>query len=405
MRSTLMRVGLLGVLVTLLIGLPFANGQLAELAGLGENLLPLWLGARVGFLRGESPYRGEAMIAAYEENFGAVPPGVTEAESLEIRLPPPGLLLGMATMLAPYQVARALWLSAVQVSLALLLLVALALVRWRPPPSVLGLLLAGTLLWRYGLQSMLVGASDPLVILLLLTGLWAVSGQNDVGAAILLGLATIRPDLSGMAVLFAWIWGLAQRRWTLAVGLPVVFLSLWGTMIAWHPPWFAGWLSSALAAIRNDGLNSPLSRLGSNLLSVALGLPVIALLLWAWIVSLRRGSSSFLWTSVLTLGVTSVLLAPAPLSPALLTMPALLLSFRVWLERWGRAGAVGVGVVGGLLLGAPWLAYWSADPTAAVGPAVIWLPVLLSLVSLLWIRWWVVDQARLPLAAGGREGG
>lgn len=399
-RSALLGAGLLLILVVLLIGLPLANRELAELTGLGEDLLPLWLGARVGFLDSDSPYQAEPMIAAYRAEFEMPPPATTDADLLQVDVSPPGLLLGAATMMAPYPLARALWLSAVQLSLALLLLVGLAFVGWRPPPVVVGLLLIVVFLWRYGLQSMLLGTSDPLVILLVLAGLWMVARHNEVGAVVLLTLATVRPELSLLAVAFAWLHGIFQRRWVLALGLPVLTVFLWGSLIAWHPEWFAQWLGGALANLREGGLNSPLGQVASGPLTALLALPVVVLLLWAWLVAVRRGRGSFLWTSALTLTGTAILLAPAPLTPALLTVPSLLLSFKVWTQRWTVGGAIGAALVGALLIAAPWLSYGSTEGSGAVRPAITWLPVVLSAISLFWIRWWVVDQTGLSFGGG-----
>jgi len=119
-------------------------------------------------------------------------------------------------------------------------------------------------------------------------------------------------------------------------------------------------------------------------------------LLVEWVLAWKKGPRWFLWTAAMTLVLTNFLTARAATTNYVMMIPALILIFRVWVERWGKKGqAVVWGVMAVALVGL-WVLFIQTVQGNLEQPAMYVPLPLFCLLGLWWVRWWFVRSAFLP---------
>ncbi len=400
MRTTLAQLGILLVVVALVVVLVPINRDLATRANLAEDFLPLWVAARTLIIEGESAYDPGSVAAVYEGQFGTPVGSVVSPEALRFARPLPALLPVAPTALLRYAMARAIWLTLVELLQPALFLLAIALTALRARGTTIAAILLFGLLWRYGLEAMISGHIVTLeVTLAALALLFFVKDQTRfagpvIGFGVLLG-GLLLP--LGLLLLLS---ELRRRRWfyglsALGTGLGVAlgFRALFGN-------WAIPWLASLVQVARSQGVATPAIALSSPWLWAPLSIGLVFFLLWHWVrllVGEDPQAEQRTWVGCLTLTASFALLGPMHPGGALILVPALLLIGKSLADRWGPAGVVINGVVGLTLLVVPWAPLLVELPVDPSGMWLHWLPISLALVGLWWVRWWVVRGSRLTL--------
>jgi hypothetical protein len=230
------------------------------------------------------------------------------------------------------------------------------------------------------------------------------AGLEEVGG-FLLDLATIKPEVVIILVVFALLWAFFHQRWRflvwflgslfLLVLVGVLFIPAWPLQY-WHymseHVQSGVWYSPAAAfALWGPGIGD---RVGL-ILTIVLGL----LLLWEWWQAWRKLDTNwFLWTSFLTLAVSFLIGIPTNLSSLVVLLMPLIFVFSIFEVRWAQAGRWAV--LGSLILLSvlPWWIYWrlnlQQDVEAALALLIFPLPFFMIL-GLYWVRWWAVRPTRL----------
>jgi hypothetical protein len=132
-------------------------------------------------------------------------------------------------------------------------------------------------------------------------------------------------------------------------------------------------------------------------IAAAFCLLVLVYLGWEWTAVMNQEDRWFLWTSALTLTLTTLLTFRTTSAVFVVLLPGLILPMAVWLERWGRRAAWWVGLHLILLAGGLW---WIFFRTAAGNQESLGLFLVapgLTLIELWWIRWWASRSTRWPL--------
>ena len=159
MNLRLSTTGLIGVVVInllLLIGLTYGNFLYTSQNPDGSEFLSLWVGTRLFLTRGFSPY-GEQVARQVQELSLAGDTRPSEGQML-FAYPLYGVLIvAPFALIAEYSLARALWMTVLEVSLILIAFVGISLSRWKPPRWLLLIMPIFSLLWYYGLQPVING--------------------------------------------------------------------------------------------------------------------------------------------------------------------------------------------------------------------------------------------------------
>ncbi|MCK5054377.1 MAG: hypothetical protein KAR65_08865, partial [Anaerolineales bacterium] len=218
-----------------------------------------------------------------------------------------------------------------------------------------------------------------------------------------LALTIAKPQMSFLIIPFVLVWAIRARRLKI-VGwfLGVTTILIGGSLIA-LPSWPLGWVSQLLSYPGYTDLGSPISILanllprgGSSANLIITGL-LSLYLLWEWIMAAGKEDSWFQWAAALTIVITNLIAFRTATTNFVGMLPALLIIFKTWEDRWGKGGVIAsLLTLLGLSIGLWFLFLGTVQGN--VESAVMYLPLpILTLVGLLWSRWWVISAARLPI--------
>ena len=246
----------------------------------GFDLYPRWVGARA-ILRGETPYSDEITMQIQEGMFGRrLEAGEDQqrfAYSATITWP----LLPF--WILPFAWAASLW-SGLQLLLLLILPIWVAsILGWqlRAPQLVL-LLIFSIILFRYPINSYLIGQFIPFCLACLVAGWWGIVRGRWIAASLALVLAMVRPEvvIIPLLAMLAVVWEKGDRRIIIAwlAGL----LGLWVLTSAWIGPWESDYLSGILAYQAYSTPIWPPGLLNQSWLAWLLVIVVLAWSVWMW---------------------------------------------------------------------------------------------------------------------------
>ena len=221
-----------------------------------------------------------------------------------------------------------------------------AALRWRPPPWVIVTLVLFVLSTPQIAQGLRLRQLGLIVAFLLALATWCVTRNRLFVAGVLLALATIKPQLVALCLVWFLIWSVGdwKKRWPLAGGFALALGLLAGAGNILVPRWDRYFLEGA-EAYRNYfplGTKSVVRMiLGDWLGGILSVLAVIVLLVYAWN-RRRTAAESPEFTQVLSLFfVAATLILPllTPYNQVLLLLPLLML-VRDWrlLPWWDRMG-------------------------------------------------------------------
>ena len=385
---------LLGILVlAAIIGLVYANLQFARILPGGSELLAHWTAARGWLREGLNPYLPEMMLRVQEKLYGrAADPQQGEIMGAYLH-PFPSLFLYLPFSLVPYPIARAIWMTLLEISLPLT--AALSLIASRSPSNRMSLvpLLLFSVLWLPGLLEILTGGSLPLVVLLISGAMYALRKENDPLAGILLGLSLFIPWVSFPAVLFILLWSMSVRRWqtplwTLAISGSLTILS-----ILLQPDWVQWWLIQLVMVAKHGGLSTGVGLLQSSATPLTrfipwiVGIAILAYLLFEWFLASRKMFRWGMWTMAVTTVMTIPIIPVLGQEAHVFLIPAISLVIALSSERWGRMGRrLGLALLL-LLLSASWLIELRVPLSHFGRLLATWSAPSMLLVCLWWVRW------------------
>lgn len=308
-----------------------------------SDLYPRWLGARELLLHHRDPYSPEItreiQIGYYGRPLDSNRPGDPKDEE-RFAYPVYVVFLLAPTVTVPFPVLRTVFKFALAVLVALSVLLWLHALGWRPPRTVLGILLVLTVGSFAAVQGIKLQQLSLLVAALLAAGAaLLVSGQLFL-AGVFLALATIKPQL--IALLAAWLvlWTFSnwRERQNLFWGFLLSVLLLAGGGEYVLPGWIGRFAHGLVAYESYTGGHSLLdelaTRTGGALLTV-LFLVSTAATCWR----LRRfpaDSPAFRLAFALVLTVTVVVVPMVAPYNQLLLLPAVFVIVRSWRPLWTR---------------------------------------------------------------------
>ncbi len=398
-----LRVVLLIALFVFLIVLYVANYSFVRQSPGGNDFLARWTGAHYWLVEGVNPYDEEVSLAAQTMIYGR-PADPSKGEDIaHFVYPLPAMLFFGPFGLLPFPIARAIWMTILEICLVVLGLISLRLARWSPDRFAQAFVILFSILWYHGARSVIIGQFAVIEAVLIAITLLAIQSELDEAAGVALALTIAKPQMSFLIIPFVLIWSIRARRLKI-VGwfLGVVTALIAGSLIA-LPSWPMGWLGQLLSYPSYTNLGSPISIL-SNLLPgggstanlILTGL-LSLYLLWEWILAAGKEDPWFQWAAALTIVITNLIAFRTATTNFVGMLPALFIIFKTWEDRWGKGGVIAsLFALLGLLVGL-W-ALFLATVHGNIEDAVMYLPLpILTFVGLLWSRWWVISATRLPI--------
>ena len=391
------------LIVAGLAGLTWANYRFAAQNPGGNDFLARWMGAHKWLLEGLSPYDPQVSLATQEMIYGRPADPAKDEDIGHFVYPLPSMVFFAPFGVFDYPLARALWMTTLELALAALTLISLRLVAWRPSPWQMALMFLFSVLWYHGARTIIVGQFAAIEALLIAAALLFILREQDGLAGFLLALGVAKPQMLYLILPFILLWAYSQRRFRLIWGFLVSSALIFVISLAFIPNWPVQMIWQMLDYPEySDRIGSLISIITSPLpgiqpqLNAALWIFLWGYLLVEWVLAWKKGPRWFLWTAAMTLVLTNFLTARAATTNYVMMIPALILIFRVWVERWGKKGqAVVWGVMAVALVGL-WVLFIQTVQGNLEQPAMYVPLPLFCLLGLWWVRWWFVRSAFLP---------
>jgi hypothetical protein len=395
------------LLAALLVGLTLANYQFAQRAPGGNDFLTRWVAANAWVREGINPYDSEVSLRAQEMIYGRPADPVSGEDVANFAYPLPAMIFFAPFGLLPYPLARAVWMTLLEISLPLIAILGARLGRWNPPPGVLGSLMLSSILWYHGFRAVIVGQFAVIEALLMAGALLAIAGEQDVFAGLLLALTIAKPQMGFLLGPFVVLWAASRRRWWLVASSFGFLAAILGISLLLIPNWPILWLRQLADYPEYTALGSPISIIASAAPPARLWIDRIltgALVLymtWEWSQAAGKGERAFLWAAQLTVVITNLVAFRTATTNFVAMFPALCLIFAVWSERWGRRSHLPILLTLAALLLGLWALFLSTVE-GNVESAAMYLPTpALLLLGLWWVRWWARGE---PLPRGVSPG-
>jgi len=323
------------------------RGQVKQAMG---DLYPRWVGARELLLHGLNPYGTEVshkiQIGFYghpiEQSYDK--PQFEIIDEQRFAYPVYVVFVLAPTIHVDFAKLQA-WAAVVFGTLAAISVwLWLAVLRWRPPPWVTLALVLFVLSSPQIAQGLRLRQIGLLVAFLLTAATWCVTRNRLFAAGALLAVATIKPQMASLSLVWFFIWSLGdwKKRWPLVGGFGLALALLAGAGEILVRGWLRYFIEGVEAYRQYFPTTSPVRLILGNWIGGGLSvLGVIVLFSYAW--SRRKAAAeSPEFAQVLSwFFIASLLVLPllTPYNQVLLLLPILLL-MRDWetLLRWSRIG-------------------------------------------------------------------
>jgi hypothetical protein len=386
-----------------LLGLTLANYRYSVENPGGNDFLARWMGARYWVMQGISPYDEQVSFATQDMIYGH-PANVSEGEDKNHFVYPMTSMIFFAPFgLLDYPAARPIWMTILEVSLIALAIIGLRLSDWSPSIWMFGVIMLFSMFWYHGLRTIIVGQFAAIEAILIIGSLYLIKNDQDLIAGFLLALATSKPQMAFLIIPFVLLWSFSRRRWEIWIGFWIALIILLASSLILLPSWPLEMFRQLLNYPSYTNIGSPLSIISGSMpgiqRQVSYFLHGIAAfyLLVEWVLAYKKDDQHFIWTGMITLVVTNLVALRTATTNYVILLPALLLMFRVWIDRWGKLGELmvwGCLTVMGLGL---WILFISTVE-GNVESALMYLPLpFFLLIGLWWIRWWAIKPPRVLL--------
>lgn len=394
------KTALLVLAVLAVAGLLWANLRFAKNNPGGNDFLVHYIGTRSLLLEGTSPY--DERVANRIQNAAYGHPAQEGEHELRVAYPLYSVFLfSPFALISNYDIARAVWMTVLELALFLGAYVNMRTVNWHPKLWLQAVYFLFAILWYHAVRGVINGNAVILVSFLLSLFFFAIKKKNDGLAGVLLALTTIKPHLVILLVIFTGIWALYRSRWALLFW----FLGTMMVLVAGGMLLVPNWIMQNIWEILRFPSYNPVLTLGEalgewmpgikNQIPWVIALVLGVLLLTEWWSARNTSFSHFLWACCLTLVIGQWIGIPTDPGNFIILFPALTIVIATWDKRWGKAGNVIVSITLLILLVGLWsLFIISLQRTyQPVQNPIMFIPLpAFLLIGLYWIRWWVISQ-------------
>lgn len=191
--------------------LTYLNYRLAVAAPGGVDFLTHYVGTRALF-SGESPYSNDVARRVQNLVYGhSALPG--ENELLDCYFLYLGLVFAPFALIRDYTLARAAWMTLLELSSVAIFIISLRIVAWRPKRWALIMYLVYASLGYETIRPIINGNVTIVIALILVGAVWALKQRRDRVCGLLLALAFGKPNLTVVPILLLLVWSISLKRW------------------------------------------------------------------------------------------------------------------------------------------------------------------------------------------------
>lgn len=369
----------------------------------GYDFIPRWLGTRLFIMEGQSPY-SEATTQEIQQYILGRPARPAEDQSLFV-YPFYSFVLFLPFAVFPdFAVARGVLMAVMEVAILVIAGLGINLARWKISPVLLGLVMLFSVLGYHSVRPVINTNISVLIALFIFLALWAIREEHDVLAGFLLVLATAKPQMVVLLVPILLLWALFQRRLLIITSFFGIFAIVLVASLMLLPGWPLEFLRQLIAYPDYTLPNTPgaifkewLPGIGSQMGWVLTGIMVFILII-EWVQAFNKDFRWVYWATCLTLVITNWIGVQTATENYIALLPATILVFAIWVERWRWLGRFLTGLSMLLLTGGLWwlfLATLEYRADAAFQHSVMFFPLpFFLLISLFWVRHWATTATR-----------
>jgi hypothetical protein len=396
-RGTILLIALIVLVVGVLVGLTWANYRFSLQNPGGNDFLARWMGARYWVVEGISPYDQRVSLATQQMIYGH-PADISKGEDKNHFVYPLYSMIFFAPF-GPleYPVARALWMTLIEICLFLLAIVSVRLADWQISSLKMAALILFTLFWYHGVRTVIIGQFAGINAMLIAVGLLLIMRRQDFAGGMLLAVTSAKPQMVFLLLPFVLLWALSTHRRDVIGGMLIGLLVLLVASLALLPSWPLQWLQQLFDyPSYTSRIGSPISVIAgympgiSRQLSIFLHVVTLGYLVLEWIFAWGKDENWFRWTALLTLVITNLVAYRTATTNFMMMLPALFLVFSLWEVRWRAIGRIAVWVSLFVLGFGSWALFLSTVRGNEEQAVMYLVFPLLCLIGLWWGRWWAI---------------
>ena len=383
------------LIVLALIGATFINLRLTASFQLQDDFAARWVAAREWMRTGASPYSDsthQATLDLIKAN-GNEPDSLSQGRFFDLAW---YVLFYLPISLVPYNIARAIWMTLVELSLVLSVLISIRLADLKM--SFPEKLLMSTLVFVFYpfFKTILTVSIDTPYVFLTLLAVYLAQEKQSAMAGLLFAISMWMVPVSLFLVIFFMI-RLGARRdasMTRIYLSSTAFLAIVSLIL--FPGWLVEWFATFLRLFPDfTWIRTPLMVIGSLFpgasaqIAVSLSLVMFIMMLVEWYGIGVRESRAFYWKLMLTLTFLYFFNLTSEGIYLIWLLAPLFSVFKYLTEKWRISGKIISWVTYIALIFTHWRCFqitqnWLPEESALV---VLLLPTL-TFLGLQWFRWW-----------------
>lgn len=400
------------IIIAILAGLVMVNIFYIRHHSVEKKFLTPWLGMRTFLEIGSDPYGEPATQRTQFLFYGKL--AESGQDPLILNQPFASEILYFPfALINDYTTARVVWMFLLELLLIGSAYLSLYLFEWKLPKSIT---IAFAILAVFGTQAIIPLLENDQVILVfifLLIGLIGIRMGLDELSGAAFALAFFQPSVTCLLCLMTFWWAIHNRRKRF----------IWGGMMAWgfllliSFGLFPGWFLPFIRSFRSEfvfvnyqstfGILSDLWPAIGSKVAVSLTFGIIIILILEWRAALNKDINWFLWTASLTLTTYPLVGIPTIAVNNIVLLIPLTYILKVIAERTGRKKQwLFIGVIIGLIFFSGWsftLLSQNFTNNDALKMITFFVPSLLLIAGLYWIRWWATRPPRTWMDTIDRE--
>jgi hypothetical protein len=397
-RNNNIKYAVVMILIIIIIGvLTLVNFQFSKQNPGGNDFLARWNGAHEWLIHGNNPYTNKVSEIAQKMIYGRLANPLKGEDVAHFVYPIYSMLFFAPFALMDYTLARAVWMTVLEVAMVALTFISLRLSGWKIKPISLAGILIFSILWYCSVRTIILGQFSGINALLILISLLCIKTEHDQVAGVLLALSTSKPQMSYLLIIFIIFWAIRSSRHRIWISFFLAMIIM--TVVGWLllPGWPIGWIQQLM---NYPGYTDRIGSIVSIIAGVtpgikdqiSMGLMIVFYLymVFEWLRTRGNDIPTFLWTAYVTLVLTNFVAYRTATPHYVALLAPIFLVSKVIGERWGTFGKWVTGATYVLFFAGLWLLF-IITIKGNDEQAIMYIPVpIITLIGLWWTRWWAI---------------
>jgi hypothetical protein len=397
-RNNNIKYAVVMILIIIIIGvLTLVNFQFSKQNPGGNDFLARWNGAHEWLIHGNNPYTNKVSEIAQKMIYGRLANPLKGEDVAHFVYPIYSMLFFAPFALMDYTLARAVWMTVLEVAMVALTFISLRLSGWKIKPISLAGILIFSILWYCSVRTIILGQFSGINALLILISLLCIKTEHDQVAGVLLALSTSKPQMSYLLIIFIIFWAIRSSRHRIWISFFLAMIIM--TVVGWLllPGWPIGWIQQLM---NYPGYTDRIGSIVSIIAGVtpgikdqiSMGLMIVFYLymVFEWLRTRGNDIPTFLWTAYVTLVLTNFVAYRTATPHYVALLAPIFLVSKVIGERWGTFGKWVTGATYVLFFAGLWLLF-IITIKGNDEQAIMYIPIpIITLVGLWWTRWWAI---------------